>query len=792
MKRKSLLFALFFAFSCNLFAESKPEGDTTKVYKTPSITVSTNRAEERISPVPFSEIQHEEIKNNYTTRDLPYLLSGLPSVTISSQNGNFIGYTDLKMRGFDGSRLSIMVNGIPQNDAEGGDFYWINVSDLASSLDNIQVQRGAGISSYGAPAIGGTINMTTKNYLREKGAKIYSGIGLQEFGADGYESGQNVSKFMAEVSSGLTGNYAVYAKLARINSFGYRDQSFAYLNSYFLSFSRFDSNFTTQLNIYGGSQEDGLAYTGLPKSYATDARLRLTNYSLWGYDETGKTVGWYIDRRKQEVENFAEFRSELLNDWKISNNLTLKSAVFFKQNGGFFDYDGQGTTAFQFRLDSLHGYPGAQDPRMPIIRAFVGNRYGGWIPRLVWNHEGGTLTTGIEMRFNRAEHWGKLNYAENFPEGFNPDFNIYSFNSDKDVFSVFGSEQYNLSDKLMLNAEVSIVKQRIALSDEKSGGIYTSYEATDGNTVSGSGDIFSMDYWFVNPRLGINYNINEELNTYASVAYTSREPRLSNLYAAESAMWGATPLFAVDTTNGATKYDFSNPLVKPESMVDIELGVNWRNERFNFNINGYWMDYFDELVKSGQVDIYGVAIDGNAKRTRHIGLELQAAAMLIESDYGKIILSANATLSSNKIIDYEFALNDGTSVQLKDNDIAGFPDFMANARLTYNTGEFYCSIDMKHVGGFNTNNFGDMMTTNQQIINYLQAVGYYADNRFDPYTVFNADLSYTFKNILSLQSFKVTAQALNLTNLLYAAGADGPNFFPAAERSFYFGFELGL
>ena len=182
-------------------------------------------------------------------------------------------------------------------------------------------------------------------------------------------------------------------------------------------------------------------------------------------------------------------------------------------------------------------------------------------------------------------------------------------------------ENYALSGSLNLLAEGQIVRQIYRISDEKSGYHYKGYPAVNSDSAGIGSDLFDINYIFFNPRVGINYNLNEQLNLYSTIAYTSREPRMVNLYNASEAFDGKKPLFERDSTG---KYDFTKPLVKPESMLDIETGFSFRVPFFYFNANFYWMNYYDELVKSGQLDIFGAPIDGNAPRTRHYGIEIQS------------------------------------------------------------------------------------------------------------------------------------------------------------------------
>jgi len=783
------LFVLNFSFASAELAESR---DTLRAFKTPSITISTNRAEERRSPVPFAQITVSEVERRHTVKDLPMMLSELPSILVFSESGAGVGYSNLTMRGFNQRRIAVLVNGVPQNDPEDHNMYWINFPDIAASIDNIQVQRGAGLSNFGFPAIGGSINLETSNFTVQPGATLETGVGFQQFG-DNYE--QNTSKYSIQASSGIIDDkYAVYARLSRINSFGYRDVSWARLNGYFLGFARFDGNLTTQINVFGGPFADGLAYNGLPKSYIKDKNLRRHNYNFWMYDSTGQNISWITVRRKQEIENLSQPHYEMLNDWKITDNLTLKSTLFFYSGKGFFDFDGTGWMNKEtFRLTPENGFPAdVQDPENSIIRAFVYNRQGGWIPRLQLQHDNGLLTFGGEVRIHRSEHWGKIRYAENLPANFNPDYKFYSYNGERDIFSFFVREKHNISDNLILTGELQTVIHSYRITNEKAGINYTKYVNIKGDTVGNGGDLFNIHYFFVNPRIGVNYNLDEKSNIYSFVAYTSREPRMKNLYDASSSYTGKKPLFKGEKMpDGTVRYDFSEPIIKPESMLNFELGYNLRADNYFFNINAYWMEHFDEFVKSGKLDIFGNPIDGNAPRTRHFGVELQASANIFDLPFGKLDISGNLTLSKNYIIKYDFLTDHGATVSLKDNRIAGFPDVLGNLRLTYQIGDFYLSLLSKYVGEFRTDNFGDMLKTNEDIRKHLDW-DYYTDNVVEAYNIYDLDMSYTFRKVLGLNSIELRASVYNLFNKLYAASGEGKEFFPAAERNVYLGFRIQM
>ena len=317
------------------------------------------------------------------------------------------------------------------------------------------------------------------------------------------------------------------------------------------------------------------------------------------------------------------------------------------------------------------------------------------------------ITIGAEYRTNFSDHWGKIRFAENLPENYDPDYKFYSYNGITNTGSIFASYNYSVSKALNLSFDGQFVWHEYGIENEKSGNIFTSYKTMDtlaGTTVSGRDRIFDINYYFFNPRIGVNYNLDDKMSSYLSIAYTSKEPRMKNLYAAED--FNAVPLFKSKILKDSTiAYDFTNPLVKPEKMLDIEIGLKYSSDKYNFGIGAYFMQYTDELVSNGQTDIFGDPIDGNAPNTRHIGLELQGSAFIYSGNFGNVSISGNATFSSNKIIEFDYITDSGDKISLKDNDIARFPGSMGNLRLSYDYKGFYLSMLIKYVGEYRTDSY---------------------------------------------------------------------------------------
>ncbi|HHM24243.1 MAG TPA: TonB-dependent receptor, partial [Bacteroidetes bacterium] len=219
------------------------------------VIVTATRAKFRETPVPFTNISRGELQQRYWAQDIPMLIATAPSVYAYSDAGNGIGYSYLKIRGFDQRRVNVMLNGIPLNDPEDHNVYWVDMPDFAASVQDIQIQRGAGTSIYGSSSFGGSVNIVTSELTSERGLKIVSGAGSYD-----------TRKFTAQFNSGLVNNtYALTARYSRVLSDGYRERSNVDLWSYFLSAARYTANTTTQINIYGGQEITHAAWDGSPE-----------------------------------------------------------------------------------------------------------------------------------------------------------------------------------------------------------------------------------------------------------------------------------------------------------------------------------------------------------------------------------------------------------------------------------------------------------------------------------------------------------------------------------------------
>lgn len=709
----------------------------------PRINIVATRATRRVTPITFSNLSRREISARHTIQDIPELLSELPSTTFYSESGTGLGYSYLSIRGFGQRRISVMINGIPQNDPEDHNVYWVDFPDFLSNVQDIQVQRGAGNAFYGPAAIGGSINIISNYFSPQRQIKASAGYGSF-----------NTRKYSLAYNSGLFFNkFVFYTRFSRIQTDGYRENAWIDFKSYFLGLAYYTAHSSLRLQFYGGPIADALTYTGIPREYNHNPTLRRKNFNWWDYAKDGKTV-YFSERRKDEIENFNQPHWELLHEYRLNKKVTLNNTFFYIKGYGFFDYDGSWGTPEYFRLTPQYGFNVDSIPSDALIRAYVDNNQVGWLPQFIYKSRIGELVLGAELRLHRSLHWGRLQKGSGLPSAVVGEHgrHYYQYRGAKDIASVYFHQTSQIWPKLSLMSDLQYAYKKYRLYDEK-------YIGTD----------FSVPYHFLNPRTGLSYRINSRMDTYVNLSFTQREPRLKNFYDAAEASspesWGyVKPQFAL---NPDGTYNFKKPLVKPESLTDFELGWAYHVPRLRLNINYYYMDFVNEIVKSGQLDRFGQPITGNAPRTLHQGIEISGQWQMAP----RWQLLANATYGKNRLIKYTVYDWSGQAIDLSGNPIAGFPDVLANARLTYSWRKLYASLNWHYQGPFYTDNFKNPR------------------HKVQAFQLFHLDLRY---QLARLAHVKINAKlhVSNLLNTTYLAHGEGKEFFPGAPRSYFVNLEV--
>jgi len=795
MKKSVILLIFLFCFSVLKAQETKD----TSIYKTETIEVDALKGVERVTPITFSNIKRETIEQKYWMQDLPMFLNGSTSINSYSESGASVGYSYFFLRGFDQKRISITIDGIPQNDAEDHQVYWVDLSDITSSVENIQIQRGIGTALYGTSSIGGAVNIRTIDFFNRKFLNVSTGLG--DF---------NSKRFSLEYSSGMVpGGLGVYGKFTRITTDGYRDGSWSDHWSYFLSAGKIiGDNSVLKINVYGGPIKNHLAYYGITQDYLNG---QITGDPL-------------VDRKynpitySNETDNYNQPHYELTYNIQPTKNLYISNTLSYTRGDGYFvtsfpidwGYDfSYFHLPYFYTTDSTTYNPGyyrrnengslyyEPGKGYEIVRSnivtnlYVNNDDYGWYPKvqLKHNNDKGTLVVGGELMFHTSEHFGQVTFSDALPPDTPPDYEYYFFNGKKRVMTIYANEVYNLSDKLTAMLGAQFANQKYSILNEK----FAPYT-------------FDVSYNFFTPRAGLNYNFNDNLRAFVNVSMAKSEPRLKDIYDGETL--GSRPNFRiVDTVNNI----YQDPLVEPEEMLDYEAGISYKTGLLKTDLNFYYMDFRNEIVNSGQLDNVGQPVSGNAAKSVHRGIELEMEYTPFRDvkDYSLlrgIFLGGNLTFSENYFKDYKEKLGiDSTGNIIYGNDYSGnkillSPQFMGNLTLGYST-DFGLSafISMQYIGKQYLDNSEDEKK-NPEIAN---APGY-IHKIIEPYTVFNAGISWNISPVLStgnvnkyLKRFELTFRVNNLFNRLYEATGNvdsygTPTWIPAATRNFYMDLKVGF
>ncbi len=727
-----------------------------EVLRHPEVAVIESRGIDRISPITTTNIDRTALERLPTTVDLPAQLAYSPSVTQYSENGNGLGYTYLRLRGFDQRRIAVSINGIPQNDPETFDVFWINFFDIQDSISDIQIQRGASGSFYGSTGIGGGINIVAMPYSPEPRLEASGGYGSFD-----------TRRFAVDANSGLINNrFIVRGRLGRVLSSGYREWSWSEYWRYFVGIRRVTKRSVLTLQSYGGPHRDGLAYVGIPKE-ANDATV-------------ADGFGNEIDRRfnvsqfTRDVERFRQPHVELHHDWAPSADVDISQRVFWVRGVGHFDFDGSFRSADYLRLppgivaDTLRGQPlFVARPDIPVLfRAALDQWQAGWQPSLRFRRGSDLLKLGAEFRVHRSVRWGRIQESASLPDDLTgaDAARAYDFKGEKVIGSLFASYLYRPSQAVAVQADASVTNRGYRVYDE-------AYFGTS----------FTKRYLFVNPRLGVTLFPEQPLSAFASVALARREPRLKALYDGEEAGSGMLPQFRRSAGGG---FDYDAPFVTPESVLNVEVGARARLSRWESALTAYVMSFSDEIVPSGGLDQFGIPRTGNAAETRHVGVEAEGRVRILPG----VSLWANGTLSSNtflSFVEYGVAGDEGSGVSRDGNAIAGFPSALANVGTRVTTRALSLDLSVRVRGKQYVDNSNGRSPDGVEDDNLI----------VDPFFVADASVRYRFRAgrvgsvTASLDLFNVTNQKVLLSG---NSGFGTPQFFPGATRNVFFALSYQL
>ena len=778
-----------------------PQEIDTNEYKTPTIEVDALRGIEGLVPITYENIKREEIETKNWMQDLPMFLNGNTNIVAYSESGSSFGYSYFTIRGFDQRRISVLLNGTPQNDPEDHQVYWVELSDIMSSVENIQMQRGIGTVLYGTSGVGGIINVQTLDYFKNKFVNLNAGYG--DF---------NSRRYSMEYSSGLMQNgFGFYGKFSKTRTNGYRNLSWSDHYSYFLSAGKMlGEKSVIKLNFYGSPNKNHLTYNGVTKNYLdgkvtgdprVDRRYNPLNYS----NETDNSYQPHYELIYNVQATKDIFFSNTFNYIRREGNINTNYPVSKGYDFSYFHLSPffvSDTTTFNPNyylrhprgwIDTIAGKGYSIVRSDMVVNLSVNSNSYGWFPKLVWKHFGdkGSLLAGGELRLHNSEHYGEISFGNALPPGTPANYKFYFYNGKKTTASLYLNEFSHVDKKLSVMIGVQFTYHKYSIDNDA----FKHYN-------------FSADYKFLTSRVGFNYNFNKELKAYSSVCIARREPRLKDLYDADSPT-SRPNLMTVDTVNGV----YSDPLVEYEELTDYEFGFGYNSNSLKTNLNFYLMDYKNEIVSSGQLNSIGEPVYGNAGRTIHRGVEFEFEYNLLSNVYRSIknnntifSVSGNLSLSDNYFVDYtEIKGVDTLGNIIYGNDYSGnkillTPRIIGNLSLNLNTDYgLGAYLMMQYVGKQYLDN-----SENETKNPTNRLVKGYVDKEISPYTVFNAGITLDFiplfksktlnKYFRSLEaSFKIN----NIFDRLYEAygtidSKGVPNWIPAADRNMFLNLKVGF
>ncbi len=732
MKRKFLVFTLLpmLCAPVGVMAAQdaeEPARDSMRLYELQSIEVTATRAKSD-TPVAYANLSSEEIGRMNNGLDMPSLLAMTPSMIATNETGIGIGGTSIRLRGTDATRLNVTINGVAMNNPDSHSMYWYDTPDLASSVGDLQVQRGAGTSTHGTGAFGGAVSMTTAPLSTRFG-------GDASFSYGSY----NTNKQAIHLSSGLLGgHWLVDARLSHIASDGYIDRGATDLTSYMLQGAYYGGNTVLKLLSFGGKAKTYLTYNGVSKA---DMELYGRRYHTSGQYVTsdGPYVladGTHVDYYDDQTDNYLQLNNQLLLSHRFNEHWEMNLTAFYTYGYGYYK---------QYKDDAwLMGYNNldAGIEQADLIRQKkMENHFGGLNAVASYRRQNFDLLFGGSWSLYTCPHWGTLDWVD----GLTPEEHAerwYDNDVEKQDGNLFVKVNWQLVKGLNLFGDLQYRYVRY-----HAWGTNDNY---DWSTLEMQPISIDEEYHFLNPHIGLSYSPSERHNLYFSFAIAQKEPTRSD--------FTDRYMFSADKTTLPTS----------ELLYDYELGYRYTAPRLNLGVNLYYLSYRDQLVPTGMVNDGDDALNVNVPESYRYGVELTAAWQATKW----LTLGADATLSRNRIRNYVDLLSESPTYgqNLGTREIAYSPSVIAGGFIDLHAKGFSAVLRTRYVSKqYLTNNEVEALT-------------------LDSYNVTNLDLSYTLRHGREGEvRFGVTIY--NLYDQCYASNAYGYSYMWEGERydeAFYF------
>jgi len=617
---KKLLFptALMFLSAVLSAQELSQTKDTTKIETLDEVLVQSVRVG-KDSPVTHSNIDKEQLEKRNLGQDIPYMLNYLPSVVTTSDAGAGVGYTYIRVRGSDASRVNVTLNGIPYNDSESQGSFWVNLPDFTSSVQSLQLQRGVGTSTNGSGAFGASLNLLTDAISPDAYGEISNSFGSY-----------NTHKHNVKFSTGLLSDRVEIAgRLSTIKSDGYIDRASSDLKSYFLQSAFVGDNTLIKALVFGGKNITYQAWNGL------EDPEKLEN------DRTFNTAGMYTDEDgnirfyDNEIDHYAQNHYQLFWNQRFSSNWSTNLSLNYSQGQGYFEQYKEDQKFSVYGFDPIIIGDETIDRTDLIRRRWLDNHFYATNANVNYKNNKIDFNAGAFYSFYTGDHYGEVIWARYASNSEIRD-RYYDSNAKKNEFTIFSKATYQLNHKLSIFGDLQ--------------GRFLNYRTT-GITSDLVEMLYNEDYAFFNPKAGLTYKLNPANEFYFSYGKAHREP---------------------------SRNDYEQGITTPEKLDDFELGWRYATSKTKLNTNIFYMNYKDQLVLSGEMNDVGAALRTSSGKSYRLGVEIDADIKIWKT----LRTLPNIALSTNKNVDFHVS-KDGQIVNLGNTDISFSPSIVAGNMLEY-------------------------------------------------------------------------------------------------------------
>ena len=603
---------------------------------TDEVLIVATRANEK-TPTTFMNVSSQTIQKQNFGQDLPLILNWTPSAVTTSDAGAGIGYTGIRIRGSDATRVNVTINGIPYNDSESQGAYWVDIPDIASSTQSIQVQRGVGTSTNGASAFGASINVQTNSLRAEPYTDVMTALGSF-----------NTQRYTLKAGTGLMNDHWAFdAKVSKITSDGYVERASSDLGSYYISGGYYGKKTVIKAIMFGGHEKTYQSWYGLDDE--TMKSNRRMNYAGAIYNNDG-TIARYYDN---QVDDYRQDHYQLHFSQQIGTTWNANASFHYTYGRGFYEEYHQSQSFADIGQASIILKDTTLTTSDMILRKWLDNKFYGGTYSCNYNKNKTSLVLGGGFnQYGHAKHYGEViwaQYAGQIPIR----YQYYQGNSQKNDFNAYAKWNYDLTEAL--NTFIDLQYRYV---DYQTSGI------KDDQVPYGVSEKFN----FFNPKVGLSYTLSKKDVLYSSYAVANREPNRS------------------DYIDGTTK-------PKPEHLENFELGLRRNAARYGMELNYYLMTYTDQLVLTGQLDNVGYPIRANVGKSYRTGVELTGIVRFSN----RWTWNANATFSVNQ--NKDFVVLENNAPVMKNTNIILSPGVIAGSQLTWNVfSHFQATWLSKYVG----------------------------------------------------------------------------------------------